>query len=189
MYSFSLIETLKVTIILFAVIDIIGAIPAIISLKHQVGQIYPLKASLASLFIMLVFMFIGNYILNIIGISIDDFAVAGSILIFIVAMEMILGIQIYKDMMPSTASIIPLAFPLIAGTGTLTTLLSLRAEYSINAILIAIVLNVIIVYFVLKNIKKLESLLGIGGIAILKKVFGVVLLAIAIKLFKKHVML
>ena len=184
--KFDIIEILKVTMVLFAVIDIIGSIPIIISLKQKTGGINAPKASLVSLCIMLVFLFVGNTILEIIGISIGDFAIAGSILIFIVAMEMILGIQISKDTMPATASVVPLAFPLIAGTGTLTTLLSIRAEYNIVSIIVAIMLNVVIVYIVLKNLQRLENLLGIGGIAILKKVFGIILLAIAIKLFKKY---
>jgi multiple antibiotic resistance protein len=185
--KFDIIEILKVTMVLFAVIDVIGSIPIIISLKQKTGGINPGKASLVSFGIMIIFLFIGQSILSIIGISINDFAIAGSILIFIVAFEMILGIQISKDTMPATASVIPLAFPLIAGTGTLTTLLSIRAEYNIVSIVIAIILNVIIVYAVLRNLNRLERLLGAGGIAILKKVFGIILLALAIKLFRNNI--
>lgn len=185
--KFDIIEILKVTMVLFAVIDVIGSIPIIISLKQKTGGINAGKASWVSFGIMIVFLFIGQSILNIIGISIGDFAIAGSILIFIVAFEMILGIQISKDTMPATASVIPLAFPLIAGTGTLTTLLSIRAEYNIVSIVMAIILNVIIVYAVLRNLNRLERFLGAGGIAILKKVFGIVLLALAIKLFRSNI--
>lgn len=184
--KFDIIEISKVTMVLFAVIDVIGSIPVIISLKEKTGNINASKVSFVSLGIMLVFLFVGNSILSIIGITIGDFAIAGSILIFIVAMEMVLGIQISKDTMPETAAIVPLAFPLIAGTGTLTTLLSIRAEYNIVSIIVAIILNVIIVYIVLKNLQRLENLLGVSGIAILKKVFGIILLAVAIKLFKKY---
>lgn len=184
--KFDIIEILKVTMVLFAVIDVIGSIPVILNLKEKTGEIDAPKASLVSLGIMIVFLFVGNSILDIIGISIGDFAIAGSILIFIVAFEMILGIQISKDTMPGTASVIPLAFPLIAGTGTLTTLLSIRAEYNIVSIIIAIILNVFIVFIVLKNLNKVERFLGVGGIAILKKVFGIILLALAIKLFRKY---
>lgn len=184
--KFDIIEILKVTMVLFAVIDIIGSIPIIIGLKQKSGGINASKASLVSLGIMITFLFVGNSILEIIGITIGDFALAGSILIFIVAMEMILGIQISKDTMPATASVIPLAFPLIAGTGTLTTLISIQADYNIVSIIIAIFLNVIIVYIVLRNLQRLENFLGTGGIAILKKVFGIILLAMAIKLFKKY---
>lgn len=183
---FDIVEILKVTMVLFAVIDVIGSIPIIIGLKQKTGDINVSKASLVSLGIMIVFLFVGNSILEIIGISIGDFAIAGSILLFIVAFEMILGIQISKDTMPATASVVPLAFPLIAGTGTLTTLLSLRAEYNIVSIIVAILINVIIVFFVLKNLNRVEKFLGTGGIAILKKVFGVILLAMAIKLFRKY---
>ena len=184
--QFDIIEILKVTMVLFAVIDVIGSIPIIIGLKQKTGGINPRKASLVSLGIMIVFLFVGQTILDIIGISIGDFAIAGSILLFIVAFEMILGIQISKDTLPATASVIPLAFPLIAGTGTLTTLLSIRAEYNIASIITAIFLNVIIVYIVLRNIDKVEKVLGLGGIAILKKIFGIILLALAIKLFRKY---
>lgn len=179
-------EILKVTMILFAVIDIIGSIPAIIALKQRVGEINSVKASLWSLGIMVAFLFVGKTILEIIGIRIEDFAIAGSILIFIVAFEMLLGIQINKEQVPSTASVVPIAFPLIAGTGTLTTLLSIRAEYHLYSILIAIGLNVILVYIVLRNLNFIEKALRPGGIAILKKVFGVILLALAIKLFRKY---
>jgi len=184
--TFDIVEILKVSMILFAVIDIIGSIPVVIGLKQRIGGINSAKASLVSLGIMLVFLFVGNSILTIIGISIGDFAIAGSLLLFIVALEMILGIQISKDTLPATASVVPLAFPLIAGTGTLSTLLSIRAEYHIVSIIIAIFLNIIVVYFVLKYLHKVEKALGIGGIAILKKVFGIILLALAIKLFRKY---
>lgn len=185
--KFDIIEILKVTMVLFAVIDVIGSIPIIISLKQKTGGINAAKASFVSFGIMITFLFVGQSILQIIGISVGDFAIAGSFLLFIVAFEMILGIQISKDTMPATASVIPLAFPLIAGTGTLTTLLSIRAEYNIVSIVIAIILNVGIVYLVLKNLNLLEKVLGAGGIAILKKVFGIILLALAIKLFRSNI--
>ena len=184
--KFDIVEILKVTMVLFAVIDIIGSIPVIINLKQKAGHLNVTKASWVSFGIMIVFLFMGQAILDIIGIGIGHFAIAGSILIFIVAMEMVLGIQISKDTLPSTASVVPLAFPLIAGTGTLTTILSIRAEYNIVSIVFGISINVLIVYFVLKYLYKIEKLLGAGGIAILKKVFGIVLLALSIKLFSKY---
>lgn len=185
--QFDIVETLKVTTILFAVIDIIGSIPVIISIKQAAGgNIQSFKASWVSFLIMIVFLFLGNSILDLIGISVGDFAIAGSFVLFFIALEMILGIQIYRDEIPKTATVVPLAFPLIAGTGTLTTLLSIRAEYHVLSIIIAIIVNVIIVYFVLKYLNVLERLLGVGGIAILKKVFGIVLLALAIKLFRSN---
>ncbi len=185
-FTIDFIEILKVSMVLFAVIDIIGSIPVIINLKQSSGQIQAFKASWVSLVIMLVFLFLGQSILEIIGITIGDFAIAGSIVLFIIALEMILGIKISRDEIPSSITIVPLAFPLIAGTGTLTTLLSIRAEYSLTSIIIAILLNVIVVYFVLKYLYVVEKKLGIGGIAILKKIFGIIVLALAIKLFRKY---
>ena len=185
-WELDIVEILKVSMVLFAVIDIIGSIPAILNLKANAGNIQPFKASWVSFVIMVVFLFIGQSILEIIGITVGDFAIAGSIVLFFIALEMILGVTIYRDQVSSTASIVPLAFPLIAGTGTLTTLLSIRAEYSMSSILIAIVLNVILVYFVLKYLNLFEKLLGPGGIAIVKKIFGIIVLALAIKLFRKY---
>lgn len=185
-WYFDWVEILKVTTVLFAVIDIIGSIPVIISLRQRVGEIDPLKASVVSMGIMIAFLFLGTSILDLIGIQISDFAIAGSVLIFIVAFEMILGIKISRDEVPQSATVIPVAFPLIAGTGTLTTLLSIRAEYSLLSILIAILINVLIVYVVLRNLYRIEKLLGVSGIAIMKKVFGIILLALAIKLFRKY---
>ena len=132
---------------------------------------------------MIIFMFIGESILKLIGIDVHSFAIAGSLIIFFLALEMILGIRFYKDDTAATASIVPIAFPLIAGTGTLTTLLSVRAEYKMESIIIAILINLVFVYAVLKNIFRIEHLLGPGGINILRKVFGIILLAIAVKLF------
>ena len=135
---------------------------------------------------MLVFFFIGDSILELIGLDISSFAIAGSLVIFFIAIEMILGVRLYKDSVPETASIVPIAFPLIAGAGTLTTLLSIKAEYHTVNIIAAIVVNVFFVYLVLRNVKYLEKILGSGGINILRKVFGIVLLAIAIKLFRTY---
>lgn len=184
--QFNLVEILKVSMVLFAVIDIIGSIPIVLNLKQRAGQINALKASWVSMAIMLVFLFLGNSILEVLGVSVKDFAIAGSFVLFFIALEMILGIRIYRDDMPETASVVPLAFPLIAGTGTLTTLLSLSSEYNVLSIIIAIILNVVVVYIVLKNLDRLERLFGLGGIAIIKKVFGIILLAIAIKLFRTN---
>ncbi len=179
-------EILTVSMILFAVIDVIGSIPVIVDLRSKVGYIEAGKASLASLAIMIVFLFVGEQILAVINIDIHSFAIAGAFVLFFIAIEMILGIRLYKDSVPETASIVPIAFPLIAGAGTLTTLLSLKAEYKDANIVVAIVLNIVIVYLVLKNTHHLERILGNGGINILRKVFGVILLAIAVKLFKTN---
>lgn len=183
---FDIKEIATVTMILFAVIDVIGSIPVIIGLKQKVGEIQSGKASLVSLAIMVVFLFVGESILQLIGLTTKDFAIAGSLVIFFIALEMILGIRLYKDEVSVTASVVPLAFPLIAGTGTLTTLLSMKAQYNTVALLIGIVINVAIVYVVLKNLKHIEKVLGVGGIAILRKVFGIILLAIAVKIFRTN---
>jgi len=180
-------EVLSVTMILFAVIDIIGSLPVIIETRKRVGKIHAGKATIASLIIMVMFLFLGESILKLIGIDVSSFAIAGSLVIFFLALEMILGIRLYRDEIPSTASIVPIAFPLIAGTGTMTTLLSLRASYSSETILIAIAVNMIIVFAVLKLVEPIEKLLGPAGISIIRKVFGIVLLAIAVKLFRTNV--
>lgn len=184
--NFDLKEIATLSMILFAVIDVIGSLPVLLDLKTKVGHIQSEKATLVSGAIMIVFMFVGEQILNLIGIDKSSFAIAGSFIIFFIALEMILGVKFYKEETASTASIVPIAFPLIAGTGTLTTLLSLRAEYEDANIIIAILINLVFVYAVLKNTHRLEKLLGVGGINILRKVFGVILLAIAVKLFRTH---
>lgn len=180
-------EIFTVGMILFAVIDIIGSVPIIIDLRQKVGHIKSEKASIVAMLLMIAFLFLGESILNLIGIDVSSFAIAGSFVIFFLALEMILGVSLFKDDIPATASIVPLAFPLIAGAGTMTSLLSLRAEYEVQNIIIAIILNIIVVYAVLKMSTKIEKVLGSGGIAILRKVFGIILLAIAIKLFRTNV--
>ena len=180
-------EIFTASIILFAVIDIIGNIPLIISLREKVGHIQSEKASLTAAIIMIGFLFIGEEILKLIGIDINSFAVAGSFVIFFLALEMILGITIYRDEAPETASIVPLAFPMIAGAGTMTSLLSLRAEYHVINIILAIIINIVFVYIILKSSKYIGNWLGKSGINIIRKVFGIVLLAIAVKLFTSNI--
>lgn len=184
--QFNIKEILTVTMILFAVIDIIGSIPVVIEVRRKVGHIHSEKATLVSFLLMMIFLFVGNSILDIIGIDVGSFAIAGSFILFFIALEMITGIQIYKDSQAKTASIVPIAFPLIAGAGTMTTLLSLKAEYALESIIIAIFLNVALVYIVLKNTQRLENILGAGGIDVVRKVFGVILLAMAVKLFRTN---
>jgi multiple antibiotic resistance protein len=186
MHPFILKEIISVTMILFAIIDILGAIPVIIEMRQRAGHIQSEKASIAVLVLMVGFLFAGNELLDIIGLDIASFAIAGSLVIFFIAMEMILGIKVFKEEMPETISIVPLAFPLIAGAGTMTTLLSLKSQYQTQNILVGIVLNTLFVYLVLKNVKWLERLLGKTGLSILRKAFGVILLAIAIKLFRSN---
>ena len=189
---FDLKEISTASMVLFAVIDIIGSIPIIIQLRQRTGHIQSRKASIVSLLIMVAFLYLGDEILQLIGIDISSFAIAGSFILFFLSLELILGIKLYKDdehqeANVSSTSIVPLAFPLIAGAGSMTTLVSLRAEYAIQNIIIAIVLNIIVVYLVLKNTKHIERLLGPGGIAIVRKVFGIILLAIAVKLFRTNI--
>ena len=180
-------EIATVGMVLFAVIDIVGTIPIMVDLKAKHGRIESEKASLVAGLIMIVFLFIGEEFLSLIGIDVHSFAVAGSFVLFFLALEMILGIRIYRDEESSSASIVPIAFPLIAGAGTMTTLLSLKAQYQTVNILIAIVLNIIVVYIVLKSSAKIEKMLGKNGLGVIRKAFGVVLLAIAVKLFAGNV--
>jgi len=180
-------EILTVGMVLFAVIDIVGTVPIIVDLRQKHGHIESEKASLVAGIIMIVFLFIGEEFLNIIGIDVHSFAVAGSFVLFFLALEMILGIRIYRDEEAGSASIVPIAFPLIAGAGTMTTLLSLRSQYHAENIVIAIVLNIFLVYAVLKSSSKIEKMLGKTGLGVVRKAFGVVLLAIAVKLFAANV--
>ena len=184
-------EILTAFMVLFAVIDIIGNIPIIIDLRKKVGHIQSEKASLIAGVILILFLFLGQSILKLIGIDASSFAIAGSFILFFIALEMILGITLYKqdDSNPMTASIFPLAFPLIAGPGSLTTLLSLRAEFAIENIIVAVILNVLLIYFVLKTSARIERFIGQNGINIIRKVFGVILLAIAVKLFTHNIKL
>lgn len=173
--------------VLFAVIDILGSIPIIVNIRSRVGFIEAEKATIVAGIIMMSFLFFGTKILTFIGIDVESFAVAGAFVIFIIALEMILGIQIHRDTAPEAASIVPIAFPLIAGAGSLTTVLSLRAAYSDINIIIGILLNMIIVYLVLRYAGKLEKFLGPGIMSVLKKVFGIILLSIAVKLFVANI--
>jgi multiple antibiotic resistance protein len=179
-------EILSVTMVLFAVIDIIGSIPVVISLRNNVGHIQSEKATLAATIIMILFLFVGEGILKLFGVDVASFAVAGSLVLFFLALEMILGVRIYKEAEPESASIVPIAFPLIAGAGTLTTLVSIRSEYETINIIIGILINSVLVYVVLKNTRRLEHVLGKNGINVLRKVFGIILLAISVKLFTSN---
>ena len=187
----SLTEIVSATMVLFAVIDILGSIPIILDIKKKAGEVHPERATLVAMVIMFAFLFVGERIITFIGVDVSSFAVAGSFVLFALAMEMILGVRLFKDdgAPPRVASIVPLAFPIIAGAGTMTSILSLRAEYGVVNIAIAILLNIILVYVTLKLTGRLERFFGEGGIAVLRKVFGIVLLAIAIKLFSSNVKL
>ena len=190
--NFNSKEILTATMILFAVIDIVGSLPIIISLREKAGHIQSGMASIIAAILMISFLFVGEQILNLIGINVNEFAVAGSLILFFLALEMILGITLFKDdedSSPKLASVFPLAFPLLAGPGSLTTLLSLRSEYDIQNIIIAIIINIIFIYIVLKTSGKIQRVIGKNGIIIIRKIFGVILLAIAVKLFTTNIQL
>lgn len=177
-------ELLTVTFTLFAVIDIIGSVPVLISLKSKMGGIREARATLVSGALMILFLFIGAPFLNLLGLDVRSFAVGGSIVIFIIGLEMVLGVEFFKsekDM--RAATIVPIAFPLIAGSGTLTTIISLKANYEQTVVLVAILLNLIFVFLVLKSLRFIERILGPAGLIAVRKFFGVVLLAIAVKIF------
>ena len=186
----------KAFLILFAVIDVIGGIPLILSVREKAGRIYPMRATLVSLGIMVTFLFLGEQILRIVGIDVRSFAVAGSLVLFFIALEMVLGIRLFREDHsapglpsedPKVHSIVPLAFPVIAGAGTITTILSLRAEYHAVNILVAILLNMIPVLLVLFLTTRIERLLGRVGLIVIKKAFGIILLAISVKLFTSNI--
>ena len=184
--QFDFNQILSTTMVLFAIIDILGSIPIVIELRKKAGHIQSEKAAIVATILMIVFLLAGKGLLNVIGVDVQSFAIAGSFVIFALAMEMVLGLTIFKEEAPETVSVVPLAFPLIAGAGTMTTLLSLKTEYATQNIIVGIVLNMIFVYFVLKNTNRLEKLFGKTGLNILRKAFGVILLAIAIKLFRTN---
>ncbi len=186
LHYFNFKEIISVTMILFAIIDIVGAIPIIIQLRKKAGHIQSEKASMVALILMIIFLFLGEQLLAVIGLDVKSFAIAGSLVIFIIALEMVLGANFFKDEIPDSVSIVPLAFPIIAGAGTMTTLLSLKSEYETQNIIFGIIINMIFVYAVLKNTLRLENLLGKTGLNILRKAFGIILLAIAIKLFRHN---
>jgi len=187
--EFNFKEIFTAFMVLFAVIDIIGSIPLIIDLRKKVGHIQSGKAAIIGGVIMIVFLFVGKNILSLIGIDVNSFAVAGAFVLFFLALEMVLGITLYKEDESNalTASVFPLAFPLIAGPGSLTTILSLRAEFRIENIIVAVIVNVIFIYIVLKTSARIERRIGKNGINIIRKVFGVILLAIAVKLFTANI--
>jgi len=179
----NLVEIAAAFMVLFAIIDITGSIPIILDIKSKTGNVEPLKTTLVALAIFLAFLFIGSPLLGIFGIDVSSFAIAGSFIIFLIGMEMVLGIEIFRYHSKGDGSIVPIAFPLIAGAGSITTILSIKAEYQTINIFIALLLNMIIVYLVLRLTSWFEKILGQGGLLILKKFFGVILLAIAVRLF------
>lgn len=185
--NLNFLEIITASMVLFAVIDIIGSIPIILDLQKKGGKIEALKATLVALSVLIIFTFLGEKLLGLFGVDISSFAIAGSFILFLMGVEMALGIEIIKYDGPSGVSIVPIAFPLVAGAGSFTTVLALRAEYAIENIIVAIVLNLAFVYIVLRSTNLVERFLGEGGIHILRKVFGIILLAISVKLFMTNV--
>jgi len=179
----NIMQIFSALIILFVIIDILGSLPIILDLQKKSGPIKAFQATSIAFTIMIIFLFVGEALLGLFGVDISSFAIAGSFVLVIMAFEMILGIELFKYDSPSGASIVPIAFPLIAGAGSFTTLLSLRAEFATINIIIALFLNIVVVYFVLKSSGYVERIIGQGGIYVLKKFFGIILLAMAIKLF------
>ena len=188
--NFNFQQILSAFIVLFAVIDIIGAIPIIIDLKDKGKDVNALKATLISFLLLLGFFYAGDILLRLFHVDIESFAVAGAFVIFLLSLEMILDIEIFKNQGPiKEATLVPLVFPLLAGAGSFTTLLSLRAEYASMNIIVALVLNMLWVYFVVRMTRKVEKVFGIGGIYLIRKFFGIILLAISVKLFMSNITL
>lgn len=176
--------------VLFAIIDITGSIPIVINIKNKGKEVHPLRVSLISFFVLIIFLIAGEGILKLFNVDISSFAVAGALIIFVLATEMIFDVEIFKTQGPTeSATIVPLVFPLIAGTGTITTLLSLRAEYHMINIIIALALNMVYVWIVLKYVSFVERIFGKSGVYILRKFFGIILLAIAVKLFSNNLLI
>lgn len=181
-------EIITVALTLFAVIDMLGSVPVLLSLKKKMGDISAVQATVVSGGLMLLFFFVGEAVLNLMGLDISSFAIAGSIVIFILGLEMVLGMEFFRsEKDEKVGSIVPVAFPLIAGSGTLTTIMSLKATYHAYNILIAILVNLVVIFVILRSLKLIERVLGPSGILVVRKFFGVILLAIAIKIFKNNV--
>lgn len=177
-------ELITVSFTLFAVIDIVGSIPILISLKSKMGGINEFRATVISGLLMILFLFLGEPLLNLLGLDVGSFAVGGSIVIFLLGLEMVMGFEFFKSEKDvRAATVVPIAFPLIAGSGTLTTIISLKAVYVQTTVLLAIIINLIVVYVVLKSLRYIEHFLGQAGLIAVRKFFGVVLLAIAVKIF------
>ena len=188
MLVFSAKEILSAFMVLFAIIDITGSIPVILDLKNRGSKVYPLQAVLGSFAVLIIFLIAGDGLLSLFGVDIESFAAGGAIVIFILAIEMLMGVELFKNDGPAgSATVVPIIFPLIAGAGTLTTLLSLRAEFRVENIVVAIILNMAVVYIVLSKLEWIERFLGKGVIFVLRKFFGIILLAMSVKLFVTNV--
>ena len=180
-------EILSIFVVLFALIDVLGSVPIFLTFQKNNRDLNPLQAASYSFAILVAFLFVGGWILNLFHVDVSSFAVAGALVIFIISIEMIFGVEIFKNDAPNgSTTLVPIVFPLIAGPGTFTALLSMRADYSLVNIIIAVLLNMIIVFLVLKNLKQVERIVGVGGVYVMRKFFGVILMAIAVKLFTSN---
>lgn len=189
-FMISFKDTLTVTFTLFAVIDVLGSIPILISLKEKLGGIPAGRATFASGFLMVLFLLVGEPFLGLMGVDIHSFAVAGSIVIFILGLEMVLGIEFFKsEKEGKSGTLVPIAFPIIAGSGTLTTIMSLKANFKFYDILIGILINLAVIYLVIRSLDYIKRILGEAGLLVVRKFFGVILIAIAVKIFKSNLAL
>ncbi|EGK00953.1 MAG: MarC family protein [Prevotella sp.] len=187
-FDISLTQILSAFVVLFVLIDVSGSIPIFLSFKGEGRDVNPLQAAIYSFIIMTAFLFIGNWVLKLFNVDVSSFAVAGALVIFIISIEMIFGVEVFKNDAPGgSKTLVPIVFPLIAGPGTFTVLLSMRAEYDVSNIIIALFLNMIIVFLVLRYLNVVEKILGIGGVYVLRKFFGVIVMAIAVRLFTANI--
>ena len=187
-FNIDITQILSAFVVLFVLIDVSGSIPIFLSFKGEGRDINPLQAAIYSFIIMTAFLFVGKWVLNMFNVEVSSFAVAGALVIFIISIEMIFGVEIFKNDAPGgSKTLVPIVFPLIAGPGTFTVLLSMRADYDVSNIIIALFLNMIIVFLVLRYLKVVEKLLGLGGVYVLRKFFGVIVMAISVILFTSNI--
>jgi len=186
--SIDITQILSAFVVLFALIDVLGSVPIFLNFQKDGQDVNPIQASLYSFCILVAFLFVGDWILKLFNVDVSSFAVAGALVIFIISIEMIFGVEVFKNDAPGgSTTLVPIVFPLIAGPGTFTALLSMRAEFSTSNIIIAVLLNMIIVFFVLKNLKFVKRVMGVGGVYVMRKFFGIILMAIAVKLFTSNI--
>ncbi len=179
---------LSAFVVLFALIDVLGSVPIFLNFIKDSRKVEPLKAAIYSFVVMTIFLFVGQWLLKLFNVDVSSFAAAGAIVIFIISIEMVFGIEIFKNDAPGgSATLVPIVFPLIAGPGTFTALLSMRAEYSVQDIIIALFFNMIIVFFVLRHLKSIQRIMGIGGVYVMRKFFGIIIMALAVKLFTTNI--
>lgn len=185
---FSFTNILSAFVVLFALIDVLGSVPIFLNFTKDGRKVEPLRAAIYAFIIMTVFLFVGDWVLKLFNVDVSSFAVAGALVIFIISVEMIFGIEVFKNDAPGgKATLVPIVFPLIAGPGTFTALLSMRAEYNVQDIIVALFVNMIIVFLVLNNLKLVQRIVGIGGVYVMRKFFGIILMAIAVKLFVSNI--